>query len=98
MTSKNLICVKVYFDHEDFADVAELATKAGKRKVGLKLEVLKPHGFAGETIANTKGISRFVHYLIVYYKDTESERTARLAQIQAKERELQQEKAKLGVS
>jgi hypothetical protein len=58
--TKELVCVKVWLNAKEFADAARDAEKAGKRVQGLKLFKQKPHGFPGEILANTKGISIFL--------------------------------------
>jgi hypothetical protein len=67
------VCVKVYFNEPDFAEVAKLAEKAGKRRVGLSLYTLKPHGFADEKLANTDGIARFLKMAANYWKAHQAE-------------------------
>jgi len=97
MQKKNLVCVKVYFDLAEFAEVAEEAQRAGIRARGLKLRVLKPHGFAGEDKANTKSISKFLKHTLAYWKDQEKERALKIAEHELKVKELEREAAKLGL-
>ena len=54
------ICVKVYFALHDYLDVIASAERAGFRRGGLIPFIQKPHGFNGEKVANTDGISRFL--------------------------------------
>jgi hypothetical protein len=97
MTDKKKICCKVYFNQKNFAEIAALAEKAGKRRGGLQLFTQKKNGLAGEVVSNTDGISRFLKYAAWYWRDTEASRLSRAAEIKAKERELQEEKARLGI-
>ena len=63
------VCVKVYFNEQDFAEIAKFAEKAGKRRVGLQLYTQKPHGFADEKLANTDGIARFLKMAANYWAE-----------------------------
>ena len=98
MEAKNLVCVKVYFDPGEFAEVVRDAEEAGIRRKGLKLRVQKPHGFAGEGIANTKGVSKFLKHTLQNWRDTKEERAVKKAEIERRMKELQQEAARLGIN
>lgn len=91
------ICVKVYLKSQDFSDVAKWAEKAGKRRMGLLLFTQKKNGMAEEKLANTDGLSAYFKLCHDSYKAGEAERTVKLAEIQKKEKELEAEKAKLGL-
>lgn len=97
MPKGNSICVKVYFKPEAFAVMANLAEESGKRRKGLLLYTLKPNGFAGEKLANTDGIAKFLKYAAQDWADHRSERLARAAEIMAQEQALAKEKARLGI-
>jgi predicted RNA-binding protein YlxR (DUF448 family) len=94
---KGLFRVVVYFNESEFMIVAELAQKLGKRSVYIPIKKQKPHGMADEWVANTKGIAITLKELIKYYRDMEAERTAKLADVLQREKQIQAEKAKLGV-
>ena len=96
MNKSNLICVKVYFTPEEFADVVANAEEAKIRPLGLKLQRLKPHGFSSETIMNTKYIAKFLKFLLKQWKETKAERVARLAELAVKRKALEEEARKLG--
>lgn len=98
MEGKKKICVKVYLNDKSFAEIAEQAEKAGKRRGGLALFTQKPHGFAGEVVSNTDGISRFLKYCAEYYKEHEADRLNEIAKVKAEEQELNKRKAKLGIA
>lgn len=68
------VCVKVYLKPKFFAEVCELAQKSGKRGIGLKNYKLKEHGFANQTIPNTKGIAKFFKMCALAWRDAEVER------------------------
>jgi len=97
MSDKSLVCVRIYFKENEFIEIAELAKILKLRPVGLKAIKKRPHGWRQETVADTKGIAKALHYLIGYYKDTEAERVLKLAQILAQEKVLREQKAKMGV-
>ena len=97
-TDKSKIAVHVYFNPKQFAEIAILAITLKFRHGGSLLYRKKPNGFADEQIPNTKGISKLLKHLAFdYYKDTENIRNARISEIQAKEKELRENKAKLGI-
>ncbi|MFA5412856.1 MAG: hypothetical protein WC350_05935 [Candidatus Micrarchaeia archaeon] len=71
------ICVKVYLNEPEFIEWTKLAEDAGTRSRGLKPFKLKPHGFADERLANTKGLVKFIKKVVMpNWKDGEKERTA----------------------
>ena len=90
------ICVRVYFNPDTFKEITEQAQKSGKRRVGIKLFKDKPHGFAGQTYANTKGIAQHLKHCAQYWVKHEAERATKAAEILTEEKRLQEEKAKLG--
>ena len=52
--------IKVYFsDTDELQEWADRASRAGFRRGGLPILIKKAHGFAGETVYNTDGISRW---------------------------------------
>lgn len=86
-----MICVKVYLREVEFIEWVKLAEDAGIRPRGLKPFVLKPHGFARERVANTKGLVKFIkNRIIPYWKDGAVER-------KLKEEQIRQEADKLGL-
>lgn len=97
LTTEKKVCVKVYFNPKTFSEIADQAEKSGKRKRGLSLYVQKKHGFEGEVIANTKGISKHLKLCARSWTQGEADRLAKIAQLKAKERELEAEKKQLGV-
>ena len=96
MSKGNSICIKLYLKPEVFADVASEAEKAGVRHKGLLLYTQKPHGFAGEKLANTDDIAEFFKRTFKYWKEHEAERLQELAALAEEERRLQERKKKLG--
>jgi len=92
------VCVKVYLNQAEFSEMAEHAEKVGKRRRGLILFTQKKNGFAGQTVANTDGLSRFFKHCVVYWKEHESERMSRAAEIMRQEKQLQEEKRRLGMA
>jgi len=78
------ICVKVYLSEEEFLDWVKMAEEAGIRQRGLKPFRQKPHGFAYERLANTKGLVKFIKKRIVpYWIDSEKERKEKEAKLKA---------------
>lgn len=57
---EKLTCVRIWFNEQGFQEICELAQKAGSRPHGIKPWTLKPHGFEGERVACTKGLSKFL--------------------------------------
>lgn len=98
MTSKNSICIKVYINKEEFPEVAQEAEKAGKRRRGLQLYTQKKHGFQGEVQPNTDGLSKFFKFCYQSYKESEADRMVRGAELLRKEKLLQEEREKLGMT
>jgi len=94
---KKSICIKVYVRPDLFSTLAKDAEAAGKRRKGLQLYVQKPHGFANELLANTDGIAKFLKYTWQYWKENEAARLERIAELLKKEKELQEERKKLGL-
>lgn len=92
------IRVKVYFNLKSFQAVAQDAEKAGKRRGGLLLFTQRSHGLAGETVSNTDGISKFLKYCWEYWRENEHVRVQQVAEILRKEKELQEEKKRLGLA
>ncbi len=97
-TKRNDVCIKVYLSQAEFKEMTDQAEKAGKRRRGLILHTQKKNGFAGQTVANTDGLSKFFKYCVAYWREHESERMARAAQIIQQEKQLQEEKKKLGLA
>jgi len=53
--------IKVYFSStEELQTWADRATSAGFRRGGLQILNKKPHGWEGETVFNTDGISKYL--------------------------------------
>jgi|SRR5208283_1867383 len=98
VTKRKDVCVKVYLNQAEFAEMAGQAEKVGKRRRGLILHTQKKNGFSGQTVANTDGLSRFLKYCAAYWKEHESERMSRAAEILRQEKELQEEKKRLGLA
>lgn len=83
------ICVKLYLSEPEFYEWIAEAEKAGIRPRGLKPFRVKAHGFAGERIANTKGLVKFVKKVIMpFWKRGEKERIEREARIKREAAEL----------
>lgn len=73
------VCVKVYLNELEFIDWVKLAEEAKIRPRGLKPFRLKPHGFAHERLANTKGLVKFIKKVVVpFWKSSEKERERKL--------------------
>jgi hypothetical protein len=89
------ICIKVYLNPKLFAEIAELAQKAGKRGMGLKTHRQKPHGFANQTIPNTKGIAKFFKMAAFHWRDADAERLRRALDLAEREKALVREKEDL---
>ena len=92
MKDKKKVVVKVYFNPKTFSEIAELSERAGFRRGGLVLYTQKKHGFSNEKIANTDGISKFLKYLIAYWKASEGRRLSEMAEILKQEEELKERK------
>jgi len=72
------VCVKVYLNEPEFLEWARMAEEAGIRPRGLKPFRLKPHGFADERLANTKGLVKFLKEAVIpFWKDGEKDRKER---------------------
>jgi hypothetical protein len=97
VTRRKDVCIKVYLNQAEFKEMAEHAEKTGKRRRGLILHTQKKNGFAGQTVANTDGLSKFFKHCVSYWKEHESERMAKAADILRQEKQLQEEKKKLGL-
>jgi hypothetical protein len=95
MERKSKIYVKVYFNEKDFTTIAEQSVKVGKRKGGLQLFTQKPHGFAHEKVANTKGISKFLKMCAKYYMDKENERAKERIELEIQKKELERKEKQL---
>ena len=98
---KKAIRVKVYFDKDAFASVADDAVKAGFRGKGLPRPppLYNTITEKGETkiIANTDGISAFLKFCNKQWKLGEADRLERLAEFKRKETALAEEKKRLGI-
>ena len=94
---KKQLRVKTYLSEPLFAEMAEQAEKAGFRKKGLLLYTQKKHGFADEKIANTDGIAKLLKYCYTYWRDEQANRLRVAAEIAQKEKELAEQKARLGL-
>ena len=97
MPTKKKICIKVYLNAENFPRYASIAERMGKRRGGLLLFVQKPHGLAGEQLANTDGLGRAMKAGLDYWEATESERMKKQADALAKLRQAEQEAELAGV-
>ncbi len=92
------ICIKIYLKPEAFAEIAQDAEKAGIRRKGLLLYTAKRNGFAGEQLANTDAIGKYLKFTAKYYQEHEADRMAEAAKA-AQELKAAQDKArKLGVA
>jgi hypothetical protein len=89
-------CVQVYLNPKRFAEEVKHAEKAGIRRVGLFLHLQKTHGFAGETIANTKKLAKYYKMCSDYWVKHEAERLQREAELIAQKQEAEAELKKLG--
>jgi hypothetical protein len=58
---------------------------------------LKPHGFANEYTYNIKGIGKFLKMTWHYWQEHEAERAVKAAEVLAKEKEINEQKKKLGL-
>lgn len=83
------VCVKVYLNENEFLNWIKLAEEAAIRPRGLKPFVQKPHGFAWERLANTKGLVKFIKERVVpYWIEGAKERGAREAALKAEAQKL----------
>lgn len=92
---KSKIYVKVYFNEKDFTTIIEDSEKALKRKRGLKTFRQKPNGFENETIANTKGISKYLKMCAKYYREHETERAKKRIELEIQKKELERKEKQL---
>lgn len=90
--------MQVYLNTKRFAEEVKRAEKAGIRRVGLFLYLQKTHGFAGETIANTKKLAKYYKMTSDYWQEHEAERLQKLAEAELKKREAEEEIKKAGGS
>ena len=97
MKTGKSICVKIYLKPALFAEMAQQAEKADKRRKGLLLFTQKEHGFCHEKLANTDGIARFLKHTYRYWVEHETQRLQELAELEVEERNIQERKKKLGV-
>ena len=101
MEDNGLICVRVYFKEKEFIEASEYAKKVGLRPLRLKAIKKKPHGWANETITDTKGLAKFMKFCIKYWKDNEAYRMAAAAALEAEDKahqaEMQRKREKLGI-
>jgi len=91
------VCVKNYFNKQDFAEVAQDAEKAGIRRVGLQLYTQKPHGLANEKLANTDSVAKFLKFCWKYWVNDKASRLTKFREIAIKEEQLKKERELLGV-
>lgn len=98
MEHQKSVCVKIYLKPILFAEMSDSAEKAGIRRKGLSLYTQKPHGMLDEKLANTDKLAKFFKFLYQYYKETEALRLSRAADLARKEREVADERAKLGIT
>ena len=98
MVKKEQIRVRVYFNERTLQAIAQDAEKAGKRRVGLPLFIMKEHGFAGERLANTDGISKFLKHCWKYWKENEASRLADMAELAQRKKVLEDEMKRKGIS
>ena len=91
------IAVPIYFNPNSFQAVCADAARVGKRGVLLLPQKVKEHGFDGEKVWQRKGIGKFLKFCWQCWKDNESERLVKVAEIARKEKELLEEKKKAGM-
>lgn len=91
----NGICVQVYFPKDMFPVLVKEAEDLGFRRRGISLYKQKPHGFAGETIEDKKGVAKLLKFYRGYYLKTEPERLRKLAEIGEEEKRLAREKQQI---
>lgn len=91
------VCVKCYFNKQDFEAIAADAVKAGVRHGGLQTWVQKKNGLADERVANTDKIPKFLKFIWRSWQQTATLRLAKAAELAKKEQELKEERAKLGI-
>lgn len=97
MTRKKQNRVKVYLKDPELQAMADDAARAGFRREGLPIFVQKKHGFANEKVLNSDGISKFLKFCYQYWKRNEAERIEKYAELRRKEKELEEEKRRLGL-
>ena len=97
MSKGESVSVKVYLNRPLFAEMAKLAEKSGKRRAGLLLFTKKPHGLAGETLANTDGLSKFFKFTAAYWRDHESDRLKEAADLAKQKEAIAKREAELGL-
>jgi len=95
MAQGKSVKVRMYLKPELFAEVAQEAEKAGKRKKGLLLYTQRAHGFATEKDANTDGIAKFFKHCYDYWRAHEAQRLQELAEVTRQEHELAERRKKL---
>ena len=81
LKQKGLVRVAVYLNKEELTSMAQAAEKRHLRRVGLPTETLKPHGFEGEKVANTDGISLLLKFCFDYWQKEEPKRLKRKAEL-----------------
>lgn len=96
MAKGKSVCVKVYLNQELFAEMAQEAEKAGKRRKGLLLFTQKEHGFSHEKVANTDGLAKYMKFCHNYYKDHYADRLREQAELEQREKEIQELKKQKG--
>ena len=94
---KGIFRISVYFNEQKVQELVKDAEKMGFRRLGIPFKRQKPNGFANEWLANTDGIGRFLKHCWQYYKENEAERAALGAKLLFQEKELQEQKKKLGM-
>lgn len=93
---KGIFRVSVYFNENDLLSLAKEAEKLGFRRVGIPIKKQLPHGFSGQWVANTDGISRLLKFCHNYYKDHYADRLREQAELEQREKEIQELKKQKG--
>lgn len=91
----NGICIQAYFPKKMFPVLVKEAEDLGFRRRGISLYKQKPHGFAGETIEDKKGIAKTLKFYREYYLKAEPERLRKLAELGEEQKRIEKEKLQL---
>jgi len=91
------IKIRIQLNQNSFRRYVKLAEEMGLRRGGLLLFKQKKNGFEGELSPNTTGLTKAFKRSMDYYSEHEAEILRRKADLVEKDRELQEEKKKLGL-
>lgn len=91
------IRVTLYLSNADFRRYAELAVKAKKRPAQLPLFEPKP-GNCKKAKAKTKGLTKLFRFAADAWAGAEIERVEKSLDLRRREREIEEEKKRLGLA